>query len=156
MIYRIYVEKLPEYAVEAAGVLADIRDVLQVQGIQSVRILNRYDVDNLSFEEFERATKNVFSEPQVDRTYNHLSEASFNQEKIFAVEYLPGQFDQRASSAEQCIQILNGGNLPNVRFAKVYILNAEISDEEFGVIKKYIINPVEARDRKSTRLNSSH
>ena len=143
MVYRIFVEKRPELAHEANKLLADIRTLLQIETVTKVRLLNRYDVENIDRELFEYAKTTVFSEPQLD-----LVTEAFADEKarIFAVEYLPGQFDQRADSAAQCIQIISQGERPAVRTAKVYALYGDISEKELEEIKKYVINPVESRE----------
>ena len=143
-VFRIYVEKKPEFAVEAQSVLSDIRTALRYE-VENVRILNRYDADKLSEEVFEAAVNTVFSEPAVDKVYREMPSLSEN-ERVFAVEYLPGQFDQRADSCEQCIQILRQGERCRVRNARVYIIKGVISDAEFDRIKSYIINPVESRE----------
>ena len=143
-VFRIYVEKKPEFAVEAQSVLSDVRTALRL-GITGVRILNRYDADRLSREDFEAAINTVFSEPAVDVTYTELPPVSTN-ERIFAVEYLPGQFDQRADSCEQCIQILRQGERCRVKNARIYIISGVLTDEEFDKLKAYIINPVESRE----------
>ncbi len=143
-VFRIYVEKKPEFAVEAQSVLSDIRTALRYE-IENVRILNRYDADKLSEEVFEAAVNTVFSEPAVDKVYRDMPSLGEN-ERVFAVEYLPGQFDQRADSCEQCIQILRQGERCRVRNARVYIIKGIISDAEFDRIKSYIINPVESRE----------
>ncbi|MDD6345444.1 MAG: phosphoribosylformylglycinamidine synthase, partial [Oscillospiraceae bacterium] len=114
-VFRIYVEKKPEFATEAQSVLSDIQTALRLN-ISGLRILNRYDADRLSEEDFKSAVSTVFSEPAVDVVYENLPEISGN-ERIFAVEFLPGQFDQRADSCEQCIQILRQGNRCRVRNA---------------------------------------
>ena len=144
-VYRIYVEKKKEFAVEAASVLADLRSALGLSELRSLRIINRYDAEGLSKENFDLATPVVFSEPAVDVTYDCLPELS-GDEKVFAVEYLPGQFDQRADSCAQCISLLTGGNRPAVKSAKIYIICGNVSDEDIGRIKHYIINPVESRE----------
>ena len=143
-VFRIYVEKKAEFAVEAQSVLSDIRTALRIN-LNGVRILNRYDADKLSHEDFESAVNTVFSEPAVDLVYDDLPELDYN-DRIFAVEYLPGQFDQRADSCEQCIQILRQGERCRVRNARIYIIKGNITDEEFSRIKSYIINPVESRE----------
>ncbi|MGN0580815.1 MAG: phosphoribosylformylglycinamidine synthase [Ruminococcus sp.] len=143
-VFRIYVEKKPEFAVEAQSVLSDVRTALRL-GVTGVRILNRYDADRLSREDFEAAINTVFSEPAVDVTYTELPPVSTN-ERIFAVEYLPGQFDQRADSCEQCIQILRQGERCRVKNARIYIISGVLTDEEFDKLKAYIINPVESRE----------
>ena len=143
-VFRIYVEKKPEFAVEAQSVLNDVQTALRLS-ISGLRILNRYDADKLSQEDFDAAVNTVFSEPAVDVTYTELPPISGNQ-RIFAVEYLPGQFDQRADSCEQCIQILRQGERCRVKNARVYIITGNITDAEFEKLKNYIINPVESRE----------
>ncbi|MBQ6848342.1 MAG: phosphoribosylformylglycinamidine synthase [Clostridia bacterium] len=142
MVYRIFVEKKKELANEARGLLKEINGLLQISSVKDVRIVNRYDVDNIEKELFDYAVGTVFSEPQLDITYAEL-ENDANQ--MFAVEFLPGQFDQRADSAAQCIQIISQGERPRVRTAKVYMLYGDISDSELAEIKKFVVNPVEAR-----------
>ncbi|MDE7280263.1 MAG: phosphoribosylformylglycinamidine synthase, partial [Ruminiclostridium sp.] len=144
-VYRIYVEKKQEYRVEEKSVMEDIRTALRIESVNDVRIINRYDAEEISEENFNRAIPTVFSEPPVDNIYNELPQVSEGQ-RIFAVEFLPGQFDQRADSAAQCIQMLCQGDRPVVKYAKLYILSGNISDEEFGRIKHYLINAVEARE----------
>ncbi len=144
-VYRIYVEKKPEYAVLAKSVLSDVRTALRVEGLMNVRIINRYDAEGLPEADFQLAIGNVFSEPAVDRVFTSLPETGEN-DRVFAVEYLPGQFDQRADSCEQCIQILTQGERCKVRNARIYILEGKISDGDFEKIKHYIINPVESRE----------
>ncbi len=146
MVYRIFVEKKPGLAHEAEALLYDLREVLRVEGLKDVRIFNRYDAENISEELFEYAVHTVFSEPQIDKAVRRLPEADC----IFAVEYLPGQFDQRASSAEECIQIISKGERPTVRTAKVYALYGKLTEEAVSAIKKYVINPVEAREAEMT------
>ncbi|MBQ4296912.1 MAG: phosphoribosylformylglycinamidine synthase, partial [Clostridia bacterium] len=143
MVYRIYSEKKPELANEAKALFSDARSLLGIRSLQKVRILNRYNVENITPELFERAVNTVFSEPQVDRA---AKEPDLSGAAVFAVEYLPGQFDQRADSAAQCIQILSQGERPEVRSAKVYALYGDLSEGEIAGIKKYVINPVEARE----------
>ena len=144
-VFRIYVEKKPDFAVEAKSCLNDIKTALRIEGIESVRLLNRYDAEKLSEEDFRLAIPTVFSEPAVDKIYSKLPELS-DGERVFAVEYLPGQFDQRADSCSQCIQILTQGERCTVRNARVYIIKGNVSDEDFARIKSYIINPVESRE----------
>lgn len=144
-VFRIYVEKKPEFAVESKSVFSDIKTALQIEGLKGLRILNRYDAQGLSGEDFMLAVPTVFSEPSVDITYREIPEMK-NGERIFAVEYLPGQFDQRADSCEQCIQLLTAGERCKVRNARIYITDGDISDEQFESIKAYLINPVESRE----------
>ncbi len=142
MVYRVFVEKKPGLALEAAGLLADARGLLGIEALEKVRILNRYDAENISQPLFEYAVRTVFSEPQVDVA---TPEAELPGAAVFAVEYLPGQFDQRADSAAQCIQIISRGERPLIRSAKVYALYGSLTEAELQRIKKYVINPVEAR-----------
>ncbi len=143
MVYRIYVEKKDGLAAEADALLNDSRLLLGVNELQKVRIINRYDAENISAELFSYAVKTVFSEPQLDVA---SEEVDLDGALVFAVEYLPGQFDQRADSAAQCIQIISQGDRPLVRSAKVYALYGNLSEEQVAQIKKYVINPVEARE----------
>ena len=142
MVYRVFVEKKKELANEAKSLCEDIKNLLLIENIEDVRILNRYDVENISEELFDYAVKTVFSEPQLDIVSSELEEDGAS---VFAVEYLPGQFDQRADSAAQCIQIISQGERPTVRTAKVYMLYGALNEEQLAEIKKYVINPVEAR-----------
>jgi len=143
MVYRIYVEKKKELANEARGLLKDINGLLLINSVENVRIINRYDVENIEKELFDYSVGTVFSEPQLDITSEELNTENAT---VFAVEYLPGQFDQRADSAAQCIQIISQKERPTVRTAKVYLLYGNITAEELAAIKKYVINPVEARE----------
>ena len=143
MVYRIFVEKKKELANEAKGLLKNINDLLQINSVTDVRVINRYDVDNIEKDLFDYAVGTVFSEPQLDIT---SEEIDAKDATIFAVEFLPGQFDQRADSAAQCIQIISQKERPRVRTAKVYMLYGNITDAELTAIKKYVINPVEARE----------
>ncbi|MCC8169744.1 MAG: phosphoribosylformylglycinamidine synthase [Oscillospiraceae bacterium] len=143
-VRRIYVEKKDGFDVEAKGTLADLRENLSLSGLENVRIINRYDVSGVSDEEYQKARNLIFSEPPVDNAYDE--EINIDAGKVFAVEYLPGQFDQRAASTEECISILTGKERPTVRSAKVYVLQGEVSDDELEAVKRYDINPVEARE----------
>ena len=143
MVYRVFVEKKEAFAHEAAALFNDSVNLLGIASLKKVRVINRYDAENITEELFERAVKTVFSEPQVDVA---SAETDLEGAKVFAVEYLPGQFDQRADSAAQCIQIISQGERPIVRSAKVYALYGDLSAEELREIKKYVINPVEARE----------
>ncbi len=142
MVYRIYVEKKHGFDGEAQGLLHELTELLGIKSLTGLRLLNRYDVEGIDKELFDRAIPTVFSEPPVDVTYTALPEAK----TVFAVEYLPGQFDQRADSASQCIQLLSQGERPDVRSAKVYLLKGDLTAEDLAAIKKYLINPVEARE----------
>ena len=142
MVYRVYVEKRPGLTAEADALAGDIRTLLGIESLEGLRLLNRYDVENITPELFDYSVKTILSEPQLDLVTDTLPEGGI----LFAVEYLPGQFDQRADSAAQCIQILSQGERPLVRSARVYHLTGKLSAEEVGAIKKYLINPVEARE----------
>ena len=142
-VQRIYVEKRPEHAVEAKGLLAEFRGLLGAKGLTGLRILNRYDVEGMEAGQFEQAVPVVFSEPQLDDVYPEIPKGEFT---VFATEYLPGQFDQRAASAAECVGLLFGGERPAVATARVFLLSGSVSEEELAAIKKYVINPVEARE----------
>ncbi len=144
-VFRIYVEKKPEFAVEAKNLFSDIRTALRLETLRNIRVLNRYDAEGLSESDFNLAVSNVFSEPAIDVTYSDLPELAEN-EKVFAVEYLPGQFDQRADSCEQCIQILTQKERCKIKNARIYIVHGKLSEKEFNSLKSYIINPVESRE----------
>ena len=143
MVYRIFTEKKKEFAAEADALLTDIKTLLQIKSVVSLRIMNRYDAENITKEIFDYAVKTVFSEPQLDNTYSEIENDGCT---VFAAEYLPGQFDQRADSAAQCIQLISKGDRPLIRTAKVYMLYGDISAKDLKAIKKYVINPVEARE----------
>ena len=143
MVYRIYVEKKPGLDNEARALLSDISTFLGIKSLTGVRVLNRYDAENITEELFDYAVGTVFSEPQLDIASREINLDGYT---VFAVEYLPGQFDQRADSAAQCIQIISQGERPLVRSAKVYALSGDFTGEELAEIKKYVINPVEARE----------
>ncbi len=145
MVRRIYVQKKPGFDVEAKGILEDLKENLQIKGLEQVVILNRYDVSGVDEESYNKAKTTVFSEPQVDDYFDENYTFDKN-DKVFAVEFLPGQFDQRANSLEECLQIISGGERPTCKSAKVYILNGNVSDEELKTIKNYLINSVDARE----------
>ena len=142
MVYRVYVEKKAGHTHEADSLLKEVRDFLQIPALESVRVLNRYDVEQIDEALFRYAVSTVFSEPQVDDVTYAVPDGQI----VFAVEPLPGQFDQRADSAAQCIQILSQGDRPLVRSAKVYVLSGNLSDADITAIKKYVINAVESRE----------
>ncbi len=143
MVFRVYVEKKKELAHEASALLSEVREFLGIESLRDVRIINRYDAENIDKELFDYAKSTVFSEPQLDIVTDEISN---DGAYVFAVEFLPGQFDQRADSAAQCIQIISQGERPTVRTAKVYALYGALSDAEINEIKKHVINPVEARE----------
>ena len=143
MVYRIYVEKKKELANEAKSLMGDIKAFLGVKGVTDLRIVNCYDVENIDRELFDYCSKTVFSEPQLD---NICDSVDFGNAVVFAVEFLPGQFDQRADSAAQCIQIISQKDKPIVKTMKIYAVYGDISEKDTEKIKKYVINPVEARE----------
>ncbi len=143
MVYRIYVEKKAGLAAEADSLRADIVNLLGISGLEGLRLLNRYDVERIDRDLFEYCKKAVFSEPQLD---DLREEIPADGAKVFAVEYLPGQFDQRANSAAECIQIISKQERPLVRTARIYLLYGKLTEREVEEIKKYVINPVEARE----------
>ena len=142
MVYRVYVEKKAGQTHEADGLLKEVQEFLQIKGLKSVRVINRYDAENLEKSLFDYAVGTVFSEPQVDDVCFDAPAGTV----VFAVEPLPGQFDQRADSAAQCIQILGQCDRPTIRSAKVYVLEGELSDADISAIIKHVINPVECRE----------
>ncbi len=143
MVYRIYVEKKAGLENEARALLSEIKTFLGINSIEKVRILNRYDAENITEQLFDYAVKTVFSEPQLD---NATKTFEAKDAVVFATEYLPGQFDQRADSAAQCIQLISQGEKPTIQSARVYALYGKLTDEEIAKIKKHVINPVEARE----------
>ena len=143
MVYRIYVEKKPGCDGEVRQLQNELTTLLGIRSLTGLRLLNRYDVEGISEELFRQCANTVFSEPPVDNTYDTLPA---HAGAAFAVEYLPGQFDQRADSAAECIQLISQGERPLVRSAKVYLLEGALTGEELAEIKKYVINPVEARE----------
>ena len=159
MVYRVYVEKKTEYAHEAMTLLKECRNLLGITSLVGVRLLNRYDAENMPRDIFDTAVKSVFSEPQTDLTYEELEDVKAARDQavwaegasadaplyVFAVEYLPGQFNQRADSAAQCIQFISGGERADIASAKVYLLYGSLTEEEIAAIEKHVINPVEAR-----------
>ena len=151
MVYRIYVEKKPGLDNESRALLSEIKTFLGVQNIERVRIINRYDAEKIEKELFDYATKTVFAEPQLDDVYSSIEN---DGAIVFATEYLPGQFDQRADSAAQCIQLISKIDKPTVKSAKVYMLYGRLTDEDIKKIKKHVINPVEAREASLSKPES--
>ena len=143
MVYRVYVEKKKGLEHEANSLYRELTEMLGISSLTKVRLFNRYDVENIEKELFDYSVNTVFSEPQLDNVSYSLTDDNCI---IFAVEYLPGQFDQRADSAAQCIQLISQKNRPLVRTARVYCLYGNISESELAAIKKYVINPVESRE----------
>jgi len=144
MIRRLYVEKRPELAHEARGLLAELQDSLGLTGLLGLRIINRYDVEGLTEEQFEQAVPTVFSEPPVDVVSRELQVQA--EDNVFAIEPLPGQFDQRADSAMQCLQMQTLKDRPLVHAAKVYALTGSLTAGEIAAVKRHLINPVETRE----------
>ncbi|MBO4926321.1 MAG: phosphoribosylformylglycinamidine synthase, partial [Clostridia bacterium] len=144
MVYRVYVEKKPGLDHEAQALKGDLQSLLGIRGLANARLFNRYDVEDIGRPLFEQLKTTVFAEPQLDAVTEELPDAAGAQ--VFAVEYLPGQFDQRADSASQCIQLISKGERPLVRSAKVYYLYGDLTAEDVSAVKKYVINPVESRE----------
>ncbi|HAB60847.1 MAG TPA: phosphoribosylformylglycinamidine synthase, partial [Lachnospiraceae bacterium] len=149
-VKRIYVEKKAPYAVRANELKEEIKSYLGMKGLDTVRELIRYDIENLTETTYKKALGIVFSEPPVDVLYEEEFEKN-SDDKVFSVEYLPGQFDQRADSAEQCVKLLNEKEEPIIRSATTYVLTGEISEEEFDRIKAYCINPVDSRESNTAK-----
>ena len=150
MVSRVYVEKKPGFDVEAQQLAHELKEIVGIHGLEGLRLINRYDVEGISDELFERCVPTVFSEPQTDVARQELPAAASEKDAIvFAVEALPGQFDQRADSASQCIQLISQGERPEVRNAKVYLLEGDLSADDVETVKRYVINPVEAREARS-------
>ncbi|MBR5995420.1 MAG: phosphoribosylformylglycinamidine synthase [Eubacteriaceae bacterium] len=143
MVYRVYVEKRGELAVEAKNLKEEIRTFLGITGLRELRLVNRYDAQGLSEDLFEKSVTSIFAEPQVDEYSEDID--TEGAAAVFAVEYLPGQYDQRADSAAQCIQIMSRLERPTVKTAKVYVLYGELSEDDVERIKKHVINPVDSR-----------
>ncbi len=151
MVYRLYVEKKEEFANEAKSLKNDIINLLRITSLTDLKIINRYDVENIDKDLFEYSKATVFSEPQLDDAYEEMD---FSNKNVFAVEYLPGQFDQRASSASECLQLISKKDRPLVKTAKIYVLFGNVTEEEKDKIKKYVINPVEAREATLSKFET--
>ncbi len=145
MVRRVFVEKKEAFAVKAKELEDEIRSYLGIQTVTGVRMLIRYDVENIKDETFEKACRTVFSEPPVDMLYQENFEVS-EHAAVFGVEYLPGQFDQRADSAVQCVQFLDSSEEPVIRTATVYVIEGSVTEEEFAAVKAFCINPVDSRE----------
>ncbi len=144
-VKRVYVEKKPEYAVQAKDLFHEIRSYLGISALTGVRVLIRYDVENISEETFEKACRGVFAEPPVDVLYKEAFPA-VEGARVFSVEFLPGQFDQRADSAVQCVQFIKEDEKPVIRTATTYVIEGELTDEQFEAVKHHCINPVDSRE----------
>lgn len=145
MVRRIYVEKRKGYDIEAQGLFEDLKENLHLQGLSAVRVINRYDIDGIDTATYEAAKYTVFAEPAIDNAFDEKVSIDAGSH-FFAVEYLPGQYDQRADSAVQCIRLMNAESNPTVRFARVIILKGSIAEQELAAIKKYCINPVDSQE----------
>ena len=167
MVSRIYVEKRPGFDVEARQLAGELRTILGIDGLSRVRLINRYDVEGISSELFDQCVPTVFSEPQADVATAELpvegatiaddgSVSAPAGVAVFAVEFLPGQFDQRADSASECVQLISQGERPDVRSAKVYVLEGELSAADVDAIKHYVINPIEAREASLAPRETLH
>ncbi len=150
-MHRVFVEKFPPHDIEARHLLADLKESLTLPGLESLRIIQRYEVDGITKDKFDEAARLILSEPQVDRISPTLELGA--EEQAFAIEYLPGQFDQRADSAAQCIQILTGGTRPNISSSKVIVLRGNISKTEIDAIRSFAINPVDSHEVPLTDSN---
>ncbi|APM38664.1 phosphoribosylformylglycinamidine synthase [Clostridium kluyveri] len=152
-VKRLFVEKKKGFDIEAQGLLKDIRESLGIYHLEDIKVVNRYDIENIDDREYEKSKYIIFSEKTVDNIYEEEIDMEENT-KVFAVEYLPGQYDQRADSASQCIQILTQSEKTQIASSKVYILYGDISEEEFVKIKNYCINPVDSREASLEKLDS--
>ena len=144
-VKRIYVQKRENFDIEAKGMLSDLKENLLINNLENVIILNRYDVDGISDEVFEKAKATIFSEPQVDICFEEAYPFEAN-DTVFGIEYLPGQFDQRANSLSECLQIVTEGTRPTAKTAKIYVLKGNLTNAEIEKIKAYLINPVDSRE----------
>ena len=144
-VKRVYVEKKQEFAVQAKELKQELKSYLGIQTVENVRVLIRYDIENISDATFETACNGIFSEPPVDILYKEEFEVKEGS-RIFSVEYLPGQFDQRADSAVQCVQFIKEDEMPVIKSAMTYVIEGAITDEEFAAIKAHCINPVDSRE----------
>ena len=144
-VRRVYVEKKPDFAVQAKDLMHEIHSYLGISEVTGVRVLIRYDVEHISDEVFEKACKTVFSEPPVDTLYRESFKTD-PEDRVFSVEFLPGQFDQRADSAVQCVKFLKEDEEPIIKSATTYVIEGSITDEQFEAIKNHCINPVDSRE----------
>ena len=144
-VRRVYVEKKPEFAIKAKDLKHEIKHYLNIQTVTNVRELIRYDVENISDETYEKACKVVFAEPPVDICYQEDFPRAEGA-RVFSVEFLPGQFDQRADSAEQCVKLLKEDEQPIIRSATTYVISGALTSEEVAKLKNHCINPVDSRE----------
>ena len=150
-VKRLFVEKKPDFAAHTENLLKDLKENLGITSLESIRVINRYDVLGLLDDEYEKSKYTIFAEKTVDYVYDDILQVS-KHERAFAVEYLPGQYDQRADSASQCMQILTSGERKQIKTAKIYVLKGNISDEQFEVIKQYCINAVDSREASLNKI----
>ena len=151
-VKRVYVEKKPEFAVRAKDLFGEIRSYLGIETVSGVRVLNRYDVENVSDEVYKEALVTIFSEPPVDLVYEEDFPKN-DTDVVFTVEYLPGQFDQRADSAEQCVKLLKETEEPIIRSATTYVLSGTLTEAEQDAVKSLCINPVDSREDQNPVLH---
>ena len=149
-VRRVFVEKKPQFAVKARELKEELKSYLHLDTISRVRVLIRYDVENLSEDVYRQALTTIFSEPPVDWVYEEGFDAE-DQDMVFSVEYLPGQFDQRADSAEQCVKLLKEDEEPVIRTATTYVLTGELTGEQKEAIKAFCINPVDSREAEEEK-----
>ncbi len=152
-VRRIYVEKKKGFDVEAQGLHNKFKDILGINGLQGVRLINRYDISGISKDEYLASRNTIFSEPPVDKVYDEVLDIEA-MDRMFAMEYLPGQYDQRADSAAQCVQLITQNEKPNVRTAKIIVLQGNITDSEFSTIKNYCINPLDSKEASLEKPSS--
>ncbi len=152
MVFRLYAEKKAGLDNEARALLEELNTFVQISSLKKVRILNRYDVEQIDASLFERCRFSVFAEPQLDNVYDEVDFS--DADHVFGVEYLPGQFDQRADSAAQCVQLISKGERPDVRTAKIYMLYGDLTESDVESIKKHVINPVEGREASLDRVST--
>lgn len=152
MVRRIYVKKKNGFDIEAKGVLNDLKENLQIKELEDVIVLNRYDVEGVEDSDFDKAKTTIFSEPQVDNYFEE--EYDFTGYKVFGIEFLPGQFDQRANALSECLQILTEGERPTAKTAKIYLLKGNLTDLQVEKIKKYLINSVDSRECSLEKVNT--
>ena len=153
MVYRVYVERKKGFENDAKSLLGELKGLLGISGLENVRLINRYDVENIDEKLFDYSITTVFSEPQSDDV---ISALPTDATATFAVEYLPGQFDQRADSAAQCIQLIAQCERPIIRTARVYVLYGNLTENDVNTIKNYVINPVESREAELAKQEKFH
>ena len=151
-VYRVFVQKRKEFAVEAVEIYNNLKTELKIEGLKDLKVAHRYDIQGVSDEAFEQGVNIILSEPMVDDVI--LEDYEITNEKAFAIEYLPGQYDQRADACEQCFQLLTGEKNVKVKYAKLIVLSGEISDKEINKIQSYLINPVDQRLATLNKLDS--